>query len=125
MVVRLDRGLVSESLAKAPREITMHATDSEHDMPMHGRHVVFAQTSGPPNIMDTARGRRAGTFEDFTNIVKLCQSYEVIHVLGGGVEPQDVPGACAPPRDDARDNDAERQGPEGIRARAGPERGQF
>ena len=91
MMVRLDRALVAESLAKAPREITLHARDPEHDMPMQGRHVVFAPTSGPPNIMDTARGRRAGTFEDFTNIMKLCQSYEVIHVLGGGVEPQDVP----------------------------------
>jgi trimethylamine--corrinoid protein Co-methyltransferase len=60
-------------------------------MPMSGRHVVFAPTSGPPNIMDTERGRRAGTFEDFCNIMKLCQSYEVLHVLGGGVEPQDVP----------------------------------
>ncbi len=41
--------------------------------------------------MDTAGGRRAGTFEDFCNLMKLCQSFEVIHVLGGATEPQDVP----------------------------------
>ena len=40
--------------------------------------------------MDTARGRRAGTLEDFCNMMKLCQSFEVIHVLGGATEPQDV-----------------------------------
>ena len=49
-----------------------------------------APTLGPPNIMDTAGGRRAGTFEDFCNLVKLCQSFEVIHVLGGATEPQDL-----------------------------------
>jgi trimethylamine--corrinoid protein Co-methyltransferase len=90
-MVRLERGLVTASLATAPRELTLHAKDPERSMPVSGRHVVFAPTSGPPNIMDTKRGRRAGTFEDFCNIVKLCQSFEVIHGLGGGVEPQDVP----------------------------------
>jgi trimethylamine--corrinoid protein Co-methyltransferase len=89
--VRFDRGLIAESLAKAPREITLHHGNPEHSMPIHGRHVVFAPTSGPPNIMDTTRGRRAGSFEDFINILKICQSYEVIHCLGGGVEPQDIP----------------------------------
>ena len=36
--------------------------------------------------MDVEGGRRAGTFADFTNLMKLCQSYEVISILGGGVE---------------------------------------
>ena len=40
--------------------------------------------------MDAERGRRAGTFEDFCNLIKLCQTFEVIHVLGGATEPQDV-----------------------------------
>jgi trimethylamine--corrinoid protein Co-methyltransferase len=89
--VRLDRGLVAEAMAAAPREVTLHARDEDRNMPIWGRHVVFAPTSGPPNIMDTARGKRAGTFEDFCNLLKLCQNHEVIHVLGGCVEPQDVP----------------------------------
>jgi hypothetical protein len=41
--------------------------------------------------MDTAGGRRAGTFEDFNNLIKLCQHFDVIHTLGGAVEPQDIP----------------------------------
>ena len=89
--VRLDRVLVGEQLAKAPREVTFHARDPERHMPIHDGHVIFAPTSGPPNIMDTASGRRAGTIEDFRNFVKLCQSFEVIHTLGGATEPQDIP----------------------------------
>jgi trimethylamine--corrinoid protein Co-methyltransferase len=91
LMVRLDRGLVAQSLASAPRSLTLHAIDPARDMPVSGRAVAFAPTSGPPNIMDIERGRRAGTFEDFCNLMKLCQSFEAIHVLGSGVEPQDIP----------------------------------
>jgi len=89
-IVRLDRGLVDASLATTPRNVTLHALDPERHQPLTPGRVVFAPTSGPPNIMDTARGRRAGTFEDFCNLIKLCQSFEVIHVLGGATEPQDL-----------------------------------
>jgi trimethylamine--corrinoid protein Co-methyltransferase len=90
-MTRIDRGLVAQALATVPRDITLYAKDPARHMPMSGKHVVFAPTSGPPNIMDLKGGRRAGTFEDFSNLMKLCQSFEVMHVLGGGVEPQDVP----------------------------------
>src|SRR5271154_1514170 len=90
-IVRLPRELVSASLASTPRDVTLHAVDPERHVPLAAGCVAFAPTSGPPNIMDTARGRRAGTFEDFCNLIKLCQSFEVIHVLGGATEPQDVP----------------------------------
>jgi trimethylamine--corrinoid protein Co-methyltransferase len=90
-MVRLDRGLVSAALATTPKEVTLHAVDPGRHVPLSNGCVAFAPTSGPPNIMDAARGRRAGTFEDFCNLMKLCQSFEVIHVLGGATEPQDVP----------------------------------
>ena len=90
-VVRINRALVAKSLASTPRSFTLHSVNPDHHVPQGGRHVAFAPTSGPPNIMDTAGGRRAGTLEDFANLIKLCQSFEVIHVLGGAVEPQDIP----------------------------------
>jgi trimethylamine--corrinoid protein Co-methyltransferase len=89
--VRLDPALIARALASAPHEITLHAPDPAHDMPLTSPAVAFAVTSGPPNISDSVKGRRAGTFEDFCNMMKLCQSFEVIHVLGGATEPQDVP----------------------------------
>src|SRR5580698_3368759 len=76
-IVRLPRALVAASLATAPRDITLNAVDPERHVPLSNDCVAFAVTSGPPNIMDTARGRRAGTFEDFSNLMKLCQSFEV------------------------------------------------
>jgi trimethylamine--corrinoid protein Co-methyltransferase len=90
-IVRIDRALVAAALATAPRDITLHSVDAQRHVPLTSPSVAFAVTSGPPNIMDTEHGRRAGTFEDFCNLMKLCQSFEVIHVLGGATEPQDIP----------------------------------
>ena len=90
-IVRIGRELIAASLATAPHDITLHAVDPERHVPLSNGCVAFAPTSGPPNIMDTARDRRAGTLEDFCNLIKLCQSFEVIHVLGGATEPQDIP----------------------------------
>ena len=90
-MVRLDRGMVTAAIATTPKQLTLHAKDPARSMSLSDRHVVFAPTSGPPNIMDVKGGRRAGTFEDFCNILKLTQSFEVMHLLGGSVEPQDVP----------------------------------
>ena len=68
-IVRLPRELVGASLSTAPSEITLHSVDPERHVPLANPCVAFAVTSGPPNIMDTARGRRAGTFEDFCNLM--------------------------------------------------------
>jgi trimethylamine--corrinoid protein Co-methyltransferase len=90
-MVRIDRGLVARSLDTVPDALELHALDPAYNVLVGGRHVSMASTSGPPNIMDSERGRRAGTLEDFCQLMKLCQSFEVIHVLGGAVEPQDIP----------------------------------
>jgi len=44
--------------------------------------------------MDLAGGRRTGTLADYANGVRLCQAFEVIHILGAVTEPQDIPVAC-------------------------------
>jgi trimethylamine--corrinoid protein Co-methyltransferase len=90
-MVRLDRGLVANCLASAPRSFTLHSVDGSHHVPLSGRAVAFAPSSGAPNIMDIERGRRAGTLADFCDGMKLCQSLDVIHVLGSMCEPQDIP----------------------------------
>lgn len=89
-MVRLDRGLIAKALATVPHGYEIHALDPSRSIYMGGKHVSLAPTSGPPNIMDLERGRRAGTFEDFCNMMKLCQTYDVIHILGGATEPQDI-----------------------------------
>jgi trimethylamine---corrinoid protein Co-methyltransferase len=40
---------------------------------------------------DLDRGRRPGTLRDFHELLMLSQSFDVIHLLGPLIEPQDVP----------------------------------
>ena len=90
-VVRIDRGLVAKALATTPSDVHVPGARPGVQPPVGGKHVCLAPTSGPPNIMDIHNGRRAGTFVDFCNLMKLSQSFDVIHTLGGAVEPQDIP----------------------------------
>jgi len=89
--IRLDRGLVAECLAAAPRQITLYSSNAARDVPLSGRAVAFGPASGAPNVVDLEHGRRAGTLADYENGVRLCQAYDVIHLLGAFTEPQDVP----------------------------------
>lgn len=92
--VRIDRGLVAECLAKAPRQIKLHSRNPAREVPLDGTSVAFAPVSGPPHAMDSINGRRTGTLVDYANGVRLCQAFEVIHILGAFTEPQDIPVAC-------------------------------
>jgi trimethylamine--corrinoid protein Co-methyltransferase len=89
--VRLDRGLVAACLATAPRQITLHSRNPARHVPLGGNALSFGPVSGPPNVMDLEGGRRAGTLADYANGVRLCQAFDVMHLLGGFTEPQDVP----------------------------------
>jgi trimethylamine--corrinoid protein Co-methyltransferase len=90
-VVRIDRGLVAKALATTPSTFTFHTLDPVCNVDVGGNNVMFACTSGPPNVADIYRGRRPGTMADFCNFVRLSQAFDVIHSTGGAVEPQDVP----------------------------------
>jgi trimethylamine--corrinoid protein Co-methyltransferase len=91
-LVRFDRGLVSESIAKAPKEFTLHARNPERNLIMGGNNINFASVASAPNVSDLDRGRRPGNFEDYCNLLRLCQSFNVVQLIGGyPVEPADIP----------------------------------
>ena len=89
--VRFDTDLVLEWVAKAPSRFTLHARNPAHDLAIGDDNVVFLSVASAPNVSDFDSGRRPGTFADFENLVRLGQSFNVIHSFGGyPVEPQDV-----------------------------------
>jgi len=93
-LVRIDRGLVADCIARAPRQITLHSRNPARHVCLDGTSLVFAPVSGPPHILDSAGVRRPGTLADYANGVRLCQAFEVIQVLGAFTEPQDIAVAC-------------------------------
>ncbi|MGQ0676166.1 MAG: trimethylamine methyltransferase family protein, partial [Rhodospirillales bacterium] len=89
--VRFDRGLILEKIKLAPAEFTLHARNPAHSLRFGGDNVIFAQVASAPNCSDADKGRRPGSQEDFRNLVKLAQSFNVIHMTGGyPVEPVDL-----------------------------------
>lgn len=89
--VRADRALILEAVAKAPERFTLHARNPAHDIEVGGDAMIFSQVASPPNCSDLERGRRPGNRADFQDLLRLAQSFNVIHLIGGyPVEPIDL-----------------------------------
>ncbi len=89
--VRLDRGLVLQAVKSAPETFTLHARNAGRNLCFGGSNVIFAQVASAPNCADLDGGRRPGNQQDFRNLVKLAQSFNIIHMTGGyPVEPVDL-----------------------------------
>ena len=89
--VRFDRNLILEAIRTCPSEFTLHARNGQRNQQIGGKNLVFAQVASPPNCSDLQGGRRAGNHNDFRNMVRLAQRYDVVHASGGyPVEPVDI-----------------------------------
>jgi trimethylamine--corrinoid protein Co-methyltransferase len=92
--VRFDRGLILESVARTPSEVTLHARNPAHTLTFGGNHVNFGSVASAPNVSDLDNGRRPGRFEDYCNLLRLCQSLNIVQFISGyPVEPADLPPA--------------------------------
>jgi len=90
--VRMDPAQVEELVALAPREFELHARNPERSVRFGGSNVVFCAVGGPAFVSDLDRGRRAGTFADMADYVKVIGTLNVLHQEGGGpLEPTDLP----------------------------------
>jgi trimethylamine--corrinoid protein Co-methyltransferase len=90
--VRFDRGFIMEKLSTAPATATLFARDRARAVTFGDRNVVFASVASAPYVSDLDRGRRIGNFADFQNLLRVLQSLNIVHAIGGyPVEPQDLP----------------------------------
>jgi trimethylamine---corrinoid protein Co-methyltransferase len=94
MVVRLDRGLVDEKVKLAPSRFTLHARNPARNVEVGGAFTFFSAVGGPAFVHDLEKGRRAGTYAELCDFIKLVQSLNILHQEGGGAfEPLDLPEA--------------------------------
>src|SRR5438105_1514113 len=54
--VRLDRGLVERSIARAPGSFELTSRNAEKTLVIGGNHINFGLVAGPPNVHDFERG---------------------------------------------------------------------
>jgi trimethylamine---corrinoid protein Co-methyltransferase len=92
--VRFDRGFILEHVAKVPAEVTLHARNPERSLVFGGNTINFGSVASAPNCSDMDKGRRPGNFEDYCNLLRLCQSLNIVHFIAGyPVEPADLPAS--------------------------------
>lgn len=90
--VRIDRGLLLETIAKAPSSFTLHARNPERNVIIGGNYVVFSPVGGPAYSTNLERGRRPGTLADYEDLVRLTHIFNILHHGSDThVEPTDLP----------------------------------
>jgi len=90
--VRLERGLVEQALSTAPDSFVLTPRNEQRRIIMGGNHISFGLVAGPPNVHDCERGRRAGNFQDYCDLTRLAQYFNIIHLIGNQVcAPVDLP----------------------------------
>ena len=91
-IVRLSEELVAALLETAPSTFVLTPTNPDRALTIGGNHIHFGMVSGAPNVHCAVKGRRTGNFEDYQNLIKLGQSFNVIHFFGNQtLAPNDLP----------------------------------
>ncbi len=90
-MVRIGREIIEDAIASAPKSIPMIAGAPHRDLLFELGTLAIQTGGGAPHLTDLVRGRRPGSLSDYTEIVKLTQSYDVLHMQNPAIEPQDVP----------------------------------
>lgn len=89
--VRLGRDIVDEALARVTPSFVLTPRNPDRAVRIGDRHLAFTTVLGPPVCTDLERGRRPGTLADFSDLMRLGQHFNAIHMMGGSaVEPGDV-----------------------------------
>ena len=90
-MVRIGRDIVAAALASAPRSIRLRAANPAREQDYALGSMLFMAGAGCPNAYDRERGRRPGDLTGYLETLRLQQVFDVIHMHGPSVEPQDVP----------------------------------
>jgi trimethylamine---corrinoid protein Co-methyltransferase len=86
-LVRIPRELVAEGLKTAPSSFVLTPRNAQRRIHVGGDHVSFGLVAGPPNVHDCVNGRRSGNYPDYCNLIKLAQSFDIIHFIGNQPTP--------------------------------------
>lgn len=90
-MIHIGREIVEAALESAPRSILAKAAVPERDVILEPGSLVFQPGAGAPHASDLVKGRRPGTGDDFKDLIRLTQHFDVLQMMPPLIEPQDVP----------------------------------
>ncbi|PTE14857.1 trimethylamine methyltransferase family protein [Pseudogemmobacter blasticus] len=78
--IRFPRALVEDMLAKAGRNITLHARDPKHDLHLSGSNVHFGTAGAAVHVVDLERNEyRDSTAQDLYDAARIVQNLDNVH----------------------------------------------
>lgn len=90
-MVFIGREIIEAALATAPKSIPVAAAVRDRDIVLELGNLVFQPGAGAPHATDRIKGRRPGTWEDYKDLTRLTQHFDVLHMIPPLIEPQDIP----------------------------------
>ncbi len=91
-LVRIPSEVVDHAVATAPPQFVVTPRNPMRRLELGTDRIAFGLVAGPPTVSDRIRGRRTGTLDDYVTLVKLAQSFDVIHFVGNQpTSPQELP----------------------------------
>ena len=91
-LVRIPSEVVDHAVATAPSQFVVTPRNPMRRLELGTDRIAYGLVAGPPTVSDRIRGRRTGTLEDYVTLVKLAQSFDVIHFVGNQpTSPQELP----------------------------------
>ena len=92
MMVRFDPGMVEAFIRHAPSQFTLTARNPAKSVTIGGAHINFHPVGGPSFVSDLDRGRRAGSYDELCDFLRLVHCFDILHVGGANCfEPLDLP----------------------------------
>ena len=89
--VRFDPEMVLEIIKTCPSEFKLHARNPAHTLNIGGNWMAFGSVASPPNFMELNGVRHAGNRQNFQDLLKLIQMFNIVHFTAGyPVEPVDL-----------------------------------
>jgi trimethylamine--corrinoid protein Co-methyltransferase len=81
-LTKIPRELIERALASAPPRFVLTPRNAARRIHLGDDHISFGLVAGPPNVHDCVNGRRSGNHEDYVKLIKLAQSFDIIHLIG-------------------------------------------
>ena len=90
-MVFIGRDIVMAAVGSAPKSFVLKGGGEGRDLTMELGALTIQAGAGAPHATDLVRGRRPGSLRDFSEFTRLVQHFDVLHLQGPAVEPQDIP----------------------------------
>ncbi len=89
--LRYSRALIEDTIARAPRELTLHARDPAHDMEISGTRVYYGTAGAAVHMVDVdGRNYRDSTIQDLHDAARIADTLDNIHFVQRPMVARDI-----------------------------------